>query len=64
MEVPWGHVAGKWYGSENVRPIVMLHGWQDNAGTFDTLVPLLPNHLSYLSIDLPGRLKIIFINDL
>lgn len=53
--MPWGVVAGKWYGPENVRPIVMLHGWQDNAGTFNTLVPLLPKEHSYLALDLPGH---------
>lgn len=55
IEVPWGHVAGKWYGTQNARPIVMIHGWQDNAGTFDTLIPLLPQHIPYLAIDLPGH---------
>lgn len=33
----------------------MLHGWQDNAGTFDTLIPLLSPEFSYLSIDFPGH---------
>ncbi|KAG4071539.1 hypothetical protein HA402_011693 [Bradysia odoriphaga] len=55
IEFPWGHVAGKWWGPQNVRPIVSLHGWQDNAGTFDRLIPLLPSHMSYLAIDLPGH---------
>lgn len=55
IKVPWGHVAAKWYGSENVQPILMVHGWQDNAGAFDTLIPLLPRDLSYLAIDLPGH---------
>lgn len=32
-----------------------MHGWQDNAGTFDTLIPLLPKQLSYLAIDFPGH---------
>lgn len=32
-----------------------VHGWQDNAGSFDALIPLLPTHLSYLVIDLPGH---------
>lgn len=27
----------------------------DNAGTFDTLIPLLPRHVGYLAIDLPGH---------
>lgn len=33
----------------------MVHGWQDNAGTFDPLIPLLSPDFSYLSIDLPGH---------
>lgn len=55
IPVPWGHISGKWYGPKHVRPIVGMHGWQDNAGTFDTLAPLLPSHLSFLSIDAPGH---------
>ncbi|XP_030372624.1 probable serine hydrolase [Scaptodrosophila lebanonensis] len=55
IPVPWGHIAGKWYGPKHVRPILGMHGWQDNAGTFDTLAPLLPPHLSFLSIDCPGH---------
>lgn len=55
IKVPWGHIAGKWYGPKDVRPVLALHGWQDNAGSFDNLIPLLPPHLSYLSVDLPGH---------
>ncbi|XP_064544740.1 probable serine hydrolase [Drosophila montana] len=55
IPVPWGHISGKWYGPKHVRPILGMHGWQDNAGTFDTLAPLLPPHLSFLSIDAPGH---------
>lgn len=55
IPMPWGHVSGKWWGSKDVRPVLCIHGWQDNAGTFDTLIPLLPKHLSYLSIDIPGH---------
>lgn len=32
-----------------------MHGWQDNAGTFDRLIPLLPSHVAYLAIDFPGH---------
>lgn len=39
----------------NTQPVLALHGWQDNAGTFDLLVPLLPAHISVLCIDLPGH---------
>lgn len=55
IPVPWGHVSGKWHGPKDIRPIVGLHGWQDNAGTFDTLAPLLPQHVGFLAIDLPGH---------
>uniref|UniRef100_A0A182PJ13 AB hydrolase-1 domain-containing protein n=1 Tax=Anopheles epiroticus TaxID=199890 RepID=A0A182PJ13_9DIPT len=55
IPVPFGELAGKWWGPRNVRPIVCLHGWQDNAGTFDTLIPLLPSHMSFLALDLPGH---------
>lgn len=55
IPVPWGHIAGKWYGPQDVRPILGLHGWLDNAGTFDTLAALLPPHVAFLSIDLPGH---------
>lgn len=55
IKVPYGQLAAKWWGPRNVRPIVAIHGWQDNAGSFDTLIPLLPTHLSYLAIDMPGH---------
>ncbi|GAB0091741.1 Alpha/Beta hydrolase fold [Sergentomyia squamirostris] len=55
IEVPWGHIAGKWWGPQNVRPILCIHGWQDNLGTFETLIPLLPQEFAYLAIDLPGH---------
>lgn len=55
--MPWGgHIAGKWYGPENVQPILMIHAWQDNAGSFDPLIAMLHTpHFSYLAIDLPGH---------
>lgn len=56
IQLPWGgHIAGKWYGSESTQPILMLHAWQDNCGSFEPLIPLLPKQLSYLAIDLPGH---------
>uniref|UniRef100_A0A1A9VYH5 AB hydrolase-1 domain-containing protein n=1 Tax=Glossina austeni TaxID=7395 RepID=A0A1A9VYH5_GLOAU len=55
IPMPWGHLAGKWYGSQNIKPLVGLHGWQDNAGTFDTLAPYLPPDLPFLAIDIPGH---------
>lgn len=55
IKVTYGTIAGKWWGRKNQRPIIAIHGWQDNAGSFDTLIPLLPSNFSYLCIDLPGH---------
>ncbi|XP_030041227.2 probable serine hydrolase [Manduca sexta] len=55
IPVPWGHVAGKWWGPRDKQPIIAIHGWQDNAGTWDNLIPLLPVTTSVLCIDLPGH---------
>lgn len=43
------------WNDKSTKPFLMLHGWQDNAGTFDRLIPLLPKQFSYLAIDLPGH---------
>ncbi|XP_026477010.1 probable serine hydrolase [Ctenocephalides felis] len=54
--MPWGHIAGKlWNPHLETRPILAVHGWQDNCNTFNTLAPLLPKHVSLLSIDFPGH---------
>lgn len=42
------------WGDGNKQPILALHGWQDNAGSFDLLAPLL-NNRSILAIDAPGH---------
>ncbi|XP_018319176.1 probable serine hydrolase isoform X3 [Agrilus planipennis] len=55
IPVQWGHVAGKWWGPRDKRPILALHGWQDNAGTFDRLIPYLPFETPVLAIDAPGH---------
>ncbi|XP_022916919.1 probable serine hydrolase [Onthophagus taurus] len=56
IPVPWGIISGKWWGSKEQQPFLALHGWQDNANTFDNLAPLLiqEGH-SILAIDLPGH---------
>lgn len=49
-------VLGKWWGPRNVQPVLAIHGWQDNAGSFDTLAPMLSKEgISVLCIDLPGH---------
>ncbi|XP_011878598.1 PREDICTED: probable serine hydrolase [Vollenhovia emeryi] len=55
IPVPWGKVAGKLWGSQDKQPILAMHGWQDNAASFDTIAPLLIKNTPVLAIDLPGH---------
>ncbi|XP_027196824.2 putative serine hydrolase [Dermatophagoides pteronyssinus] len=64
MSVPYGAIRGKiWHHNCNDKPaldddtvrVLALHGWQDNCGTFDRLIPLLPSNLYIVAIDFPGH---------
>lgn len=46
-------LAGKNWGPPEETPVIALHGWHDNAGSFDPLVPLLDFNM--LALDLPGH---------
>ncbi|KAM6137094.1 LOW QUALITY PROTEIN: serine hydrolase-like protein 2 [Pterocles gutturalis] len=53
--VPWGHVAAKAWGPSEGHPVLCLHGWLDNANTFDKLIPLLPRDCYYVAMDFSGH---------
>ncbi|XP_039347931.1 serine hydrolase-like protein 2 isoform X2 [Mauremys reevesii] len=53
--VPWGHIAAKSWGSPQGRPVLCLHGWLDNANTFNRLIPLLPKDYYYMAMDFGGH---------
>ncbi|NXF37818.1 SEHL2 protein, partial [Nyctibius bracteatus] len=53
--VPWGHVAAKAWGPSEGDPVLCLHGWLDNANTFDKLIPLLPRDCYYVAMDFSGH---------
>ncbi|XP_015427396.1 PREDICTED: serine hydrolase-like protein 2 [Myotis davidii] len=55
MAVPWGHIAAKAWGSQKGSPILCLHGWLDNANSFDRLIPLLPRDFYYVAMDFGGH---------
>lgn len=49
-------LTAKWWRVDGGLPVLALHGWLDNANSFDRLAPLLPQ-LSLVSLDLPGHGK-------
>lgn len=54
IPTPSGHIAGKVWNEGGI-PLLSLHGWMDNAGTWDTVAPLLPRNISLVAIDFPGH---------
>ncbi|KAM3864750.1 serine hydrolase-like protein [Diretmus argenteus] len=55
VPVPWGEMRGKVWGPDCGRPVLCLHGWADNCGSFNTLIPLLPQECRYVAVDLAGH---------
>ena len=46
--------AARAWGPPNGIPVLALHGWLDNAASFDALAPLLPN-VRLVALDLTGH---------
>lgn len=55
VKVPWGEIRGTAWGPDQGRPVLCLHGWADNCGSFSTLIPLLPQECRYVAVDLAGH---------
>lgn len=55
VRVPWGEIRGRAWGPDDGYPVLCLHGFADNCGTFNTLIPLLPKACRYMALDLPGH---------
>ncbi len=55
LDIGWGKVAGKRHGDPGGRPLLALHGWLDNAASFDPLFARLPAHYQVVALDLPGH---------
>ncbi|KAG9510011.1 Serine hydrolase-like protein [Fragariocoptes setiger] len=58
IPTPYGHVAAKeWGNPKGKHKILCVHGWLDNAGSFDLLLPLLLEGRSdyhFVAMDHPG----------
>lgn len=55
FQIPLGTIAAKVWGPEDGRPVLAMHGWQDNCGTFDKLIPLLSEKLRIVAFDFLGH---------
>lgn len=54
FEVNGLSLAAKVHGPEDGHPILALHGWMDNAASFDVLAPLLVN-ARVVALDMAGH---------
>ena len=45
----------KEWGNPNGEPWIVLHGFSDNCGSFDRLLPLFPQNQQMIAIDIPGH---------
>ncbi len=50
-----GALAAKAWGDPRHPPVLALHGWLDNAGSFDRLAPLLAADRYVVALDLRGH---------
>ncbi|XP_071052739.1 serine hydrolase-like protein 2 isoform X1 [Onthophagus taurus] len=55
IPAPWGHIAAKCHGDPSNEIVIVLHGYLDNAGSFDRLIPKMPEMYYYVCADLPGH---------
>ena len=55
IDLPHIVLAARVWGDPSLPPLLALHGWLDNAGTFDALAPLICAHFHIVAIDFPGH---------
>ena len=48
-------IACKIWGNPENPPVIALHGWLDNANSFDPIAPYFQNNFYFIAIDLPGH---------
>lgn len=48
-------IAGNTWGNPNNPPILALHGWLDNANSFNSLASHLESSYFFIAVDLPGH---------
>ncbi|WP_428622886.1 alpha/beta fold hydrolase [Sedimenticola sp.] len=54
LDTRWINLAALHFPADGGQRVIALHGWLDNAASFEPLAPLLPD-LDILALDLPGH---------
>ena len=55
LALPGQRLAARAWGDDALPKLLALHGWLDNAASFDALAPLLCGHFHIVAIDFPGH---------
>ncbi|MEP6485548.1 MAG: alpha/beta hydrolase [Rudaea sp.] len=55
LDLPHLRLSAKVWGDAAMPRLLALHGWLDNAGTFDRLAPLLCGKFHIVALDFPGH---------
>jgi pimeloyl-ACP methyl ester carboxylesterase len=55
IELPHGAMTALAWGDPSSPPLLALHGWLDNAGSFARVAPLLADRYRLIALELPGH---------
>lgn len=55
IALPHLALGAQTWGDPAAPPLVAVHGWLDNAGSFALLAPLLATHFHVIALELPGH---------
>lgn len=55
FDLPSGRIAALSWGDPSAPPLIAIHGWLDNAASFNAVAPELAEHFHVLALDLPGH---------
>jgi pimeloyl-ACP methyl ester carboxylesterase len=55
VSIPGLELGGLAWGEPDAQPLLMVHGWLDNAASFALLAPKLADRFHVIALDLPGH---------
>lgn len=55
LELPHTRLAARAWGDPALPALLGLHGWLDNAASFDAIAPQLCTHFHFVALDLAGH---------